>query len=145
MIARAFAGAFIIAIASGTLAFARLPQSRTTASPSASPTPTATAAPIASPTPTPTLTPLPPPPAPPPDAQAISPTTAPIGVVSPHSEPTLAPSFWAGDAAASSVPLTMHGGRPFVPVVLDGVRRDFLLSSLRPTTVDDSVDRKSVV
>ena len=136
MIARAFAGAFIIAIASGTLAVAaRLPGSHADGSSTAPPT----AAPTESPTPTPTLTPLPPPPAPPPDAQAISPTTAPVGAVSPHPEPTLAPSFWASLAATSTVPLTMHGGRPYVPVVLDGVRRDFLLSSLRPTTVDDSV------
>jgi hypothetical protein len=103
--------------------------------PSRTPTPT----PTETPTPTPTLTPLPPPPAPPPDAQAISPTTAPVGSVSPRPEPTLAPSFWLGDSASSSVPLAMHGGRPYVPVVLDGVRRDFLLSSLRPTAVDDSV------
>ncbi|HET9343406.1 MAG TPA: PDZ domain-containing protein [Candidatus Eremiobacteraceae bacterium] len=134
MIARAFAVALIIAIASCTLAVAaRLPQPVPTASSAPAPAPTET------PTPTPTLTPLPPPPAPPPDAQAISPTTAPIGVVTPRPEPTLAPSFWQGDAASSTIPLAMHGGRPYVPVVLDGVRRDFLLSSLRQTTIDDSI------
>jgi len=126
VIARAFAGAVIIAIASSTLAVAaRVPQ----------PAP----APTETPAPTPTLTPLPPPPAPPPDAQAISPTTPPVGADSPRPEPTLAPSFWQGDSGSSSVPLAMHGGRPYVPVVLDGVRRDFLLSSLRPTAIDDSV------
>lgn len=137
MIARAFAGAFFIAIASSTLAVsAHAPQPAPTATPTQASTPTP--APTETPTPTPTLTPLPPPPVPPPDAQAVSPTTAPIGDVSPRPAPTLAPSFWIGDAS-STVPLAMHGGRPFVPVVLDGVRRDFLLSSLRPTTVDDSV------
>lgn len=131
MIARAFAGACIIAIASCTLAVAGAPAPTPTAAPTPTPAPTET--------PTPTLTQLPPPPAPPPDAQAISPTTAPIGVVSPRPSPTLAPSFWLGDAGSSTVPLAMHGGRPFVPVVLDGVRRDFLLSSLRQTTIDDSI------
>jgi len=136
VIARAFAGAWIIAIASCTLAVAaRLPRPE----PIASSAPTTAPSPIETPTPTPTLTPLPPPPAPPPDAQAISPTTAPLGGVSPRPEPTLAPAFWLGDAGSSTVPLAMHGGRPFVPVVLDGARRDFLLSSLRQTTIDDSI------
>jgi len=136
VIARVFAGACIIAIATSTLAVAaRLPRPEPIASsaPTSAPTPTET------PTPTPTLTPLPPPPAPPPDAQAISPTTAPIGEVSPRPEPTLEPSFWLGDGGSSTIPLAMHGGRPYVPVVLDGVRRDFLLSSLRQTTIDDSI------
>lgn len=85
------------------------------------------------------MTPLPPPPVPPPDAQAVSATTAPIGAVSPQPAPVIISPFWLGDETSSTIPLSMHGGRPFVPIVLDGVRRDFLLSSLRPTTVDDSV------
>lgn len=144
MIARVLSGAVIIAVASSTLAVAaRLPKPSPAASaspsPNASPTHAPIPAPPETPTPTPTVTPLPPPPPPPPDAQAISPTTAPVGTISPRPVPTLAPSFWLGDSASTSVPLAMHGGRPYVPVVLDGVRRDFLLSSLRPTAVDDSV------
>lgn len=140
MIARVLVAALFVAMASDSLAVAaRQPQPAPTSAPSATPTATAAPAPPETPTPAPTVTPLPPPPVPPPDAQAISPTTAPLGAVSPRPKPTLAPSFWLGDATSSTVPLTMHGGRPFVPVVLDGVRRDFLLSSIRPTTVDDSV------
>jgi PDZ domain-containing protein len=132
VIARALVATVVLAMASVSLALAaHLPQP--------APSPTPAPVPSESPAPGPTVTPLPPPPVPPPDAQAISPTTAPIGVVSPRPQPTLAPSFWLGDEPSSTVPLSMHGGRPFVPVVLDGIRRDFLLSSIRPTTVDDTV------
>ena len=151
MIGRVIVVTVFLAMASGSLAVAaHAPQPAPTpgtvpapsAAPAASPTASAsTPTPNLTETPTPssTVTPLPPPPVPPPDAQAISPTTAPIGNVSPKPRPTVAPSFWLGDATSSTVPLSMHGGRPFVPVVLDGVRRDFLLSSIRQTTVDDSV------
>lgn len=143
MIARALAATIFVAMARGSFAAAaRQPQPPAMApspSPSLSPSPLPSPAPAETPTSTPTVTPLPPPPVPPSDAQAISPTTAPIGTPSPRPKPTLAPSFWLGVDASSTVPLSMHGGRPYVPVVLDGVRRDFLLSSLRPTTIDDTV------
>jgi len=87
----------------------------------------------------PTVTPLPPPIVPPPDAAGISATTPPIGAVSPQPRPTLANTLWLADGDTSTVPIAMHGGRPFVPVVIDGVRRDFLLSTLRSTAVDASL------
>ena len=87
----------------------------------------------------PAVTPLPPPIVPPPDAAGISATTPPIGAVSPQPRPTLPNTLWLTDSDTSTVPIAMHGGRPFVPVVIDGVRRDFLLSTLRTTAVDVSL------
>lgn len=89
--------------------------------------------------PSPTVTPLPPPLVPPPDAAGISHTTPPLGIVSPQPHPTTPDSLWlaSGSAGVSTIAITMHGGRPFVPVVADGVRRDFLLSNVRESAVDD--------
>lgn len=95
--------------------------------------------PSASPEVSPSVTPLPPPPAPPPDAAGISQTTAPIPDYTPQPSPTLPETRWLTDAATSSVPLALHGGRPFVPVVVDGVRGDFLLSTSEQTTTDVSL------
>jgi len=101
--------------------------------------PVQSAEPAPSPEVSPTVTPLPPPPAPPPDAAGISQTTAPISDYSPQPAPTLPDTRWLADAATSSVPLVLHGGRPFVPVVVDGVRRDFLLSTSHQTTIEASI------
>jgi hypothetical protein len=87
----------------------------------------------------PTVTPLPPPIVPPPDAAGISATTPPLGVVSPVPEPTVPDVLWLAAGDSTTVTIQMHGGRPFVPVVVDGARRDFLLSTLEPSTIDDSV------
>ncbi len=92
-----------------------------------------------SPEPTPTVTPLPPPPVPPPDAAAISHTTPPFVPVSPAPSPTRPDTLWLAPGDTTSIPLTMHGGRPYVPVVADGIRRDFLLSDLQQTAVDESL------
>ena len=91
-----------------------------------------------SPSPSPTVTPLPPPPVPPPDAAGISGTTPPLGAVSPAPSPTVPDMLWLAAHDTSSIPLTMHGGRPFIPVVVDGVRREFLLSDLQPSAMDES-------
>ena len=90
----------------------------------------------AEPTASPTLTPLPPPVVPPPDAAGISATTPPIGDVSPHPQPTVADTLWLATGDASTIPLTLHGGRPFVSLVVDGVRHEFMLSSLRASVID---------
>jgi hypothetical protein len=89
--------------------------------------------------PSPTVTPLPPPIVPPPDAAGISATTPPIGAVSPQPKPTVPDTLWLTDGDTSTVSIAMHGGRPFVPVVVNGVRHDFLLSTLRATAVDTSL------
>ena len=94
---------------------------------------------LQSPEPTASGTPLPPPIVPPPDAAGISPTTPPIGPVSPAPSPTLPNMLWLASSATSTVSFTMHGGRPYVPVVVDGVRHDWLLSDLQPSAVDESL------
>lgn len=86
-----------------------------------------------------TVTPLPLPPVPPPDAAGISATTAPIGSLSPQPRPTVPETIWLATSDACSVRMDLHGGRPFVPVVVDGVRREFLLDTLGPSAIDEQV------
>jgi PDZ domain-containing protein len=93
----------------------------------------------AEPSSSPTVTPLPPPPVPPPDAAGIAHTTPPLGIASPQPRPTVPNAIWLSASDSSTVAIALHGGRPFVPVVIDGVRRDFLLSSLRSSAIDDAL------
>jgi hypothetical protein len=87
--------------------------------------------------PSPTVTPLPPPPVPPQDASGISATTPPIGAISPRPRPTIPDTIWLAATDAFSVRMDLHGGRPYVPVVVDGVRRQFLLDTLSPSAIDE--------
>src|SRR5579864_8749874 len=75
----------------------------------------------------PTVTPLAPPPVPPPDAAGISATTPPLGPLSPAPQPTVPGMLWLAAGDSSSVHIDVHGGVPFVPVVVNGVRHEFLL------------------
>lgn len=88
---------------------------------------------------TPTVTPLPPPIVPPPDAAGINATTAPIGPVSPLPQPTLPDTSWIGSADSSSIAIEVHGGRAYVPVVVNGHRREFVLTTMSPTVIDASL------
>lgn len=119
------------AVCAGGALFAGLPEDRGLSKPVDPPPIMQTPEPAS-----PTVTPLPPPPVPPPDAAGISATTPPIGVVSPQPRPTIPNTLWLSSTNSSTVSIAMHGGRPYVPVVVDGVRRDFLLSSLRTTETD---------
>ena len=89
--------------------------------------------------PSPTVTPLPPPPVPPRDASGISGTTPPLEAVSPGPRPTTPEMLWLADGDASTVAIEVHGGVPYVPVVVNGERREFLLSTVRPSAVDQSL------
>jgi len=92
-----------------------------------------------SPSPTATVTPLPPPIVPPPDAAGISATTPPLSPVSPKPEPTIPDMIWPANSNSVTVGFAVHSGHIYVPVVLDGVKREFLLSTLDPTAIDESL------
>ena len=115
------------------------PSPAPSAGPLATPAPVATAAPIATPMPSPTPTMTPSPPVAPPDAAGIAATTPPLGIVTAAPAPTVPATLWLAPGDTTTVDIATHGGHPYVPVVVDGVRREFLLSTTESTAIDDSL------
>ena len=111
-----------------------------TPAPSGAPAPAATLTPPStpSPLPSPSISP-PPPPHRPRDAAGISATTPPIAPQSPVPEPTVPDALWFAPGDTSTIPIDIHDGVIFVPVVVDGKRRTFLLDSHGNTAVDNSL------
>ena len=87
--------------------------------------------------PSPSISP-PPSPVPPRDAAGISVTTPPIVPQSPVPTPTIPDALWFAPAETSTIPVEIHDGVVFVPVVADGRRRTFLLDTRGNTAVDNS-------
>ena len=87
--------------------------------------------------PSPSISP-PPSPVPPRDAAGINVTTPPIVPQSPVPTPTIPDALWFSPAETSTIPVEIHDGVVFVPVVADGRRRTFLLDTRGTTTIDNS-------
>jgi PDZ domain len=87
----------------------------------------------------PTVTPLPPEIVRPPDAAGIAATTPPLGDVTPRPAPSVPDMIWPRNVDSVTVNFASYGGHPFVPVVVDGVRRQFLLSTIEPSAIDASI------
>jgi PDZ domain len=112
---RGVVGALLVgaAMASGALA--------STGPPSvASPASRATPIPAASTTSTAGLTPSPSPIIPPHDAPAVKRTTAPLSPAPVASAPPPPDSIWLGNSETVTVPIVLHGERPFIQVVING-------------------------
>jgi len=92
--------------------------------------------------PSPSISP-PPSPVPPRDAAGISATTPPIVPQSPVPTPNIPDALWFAPAETSTIPVEIHDGVVFVPVVADGRRRTFLLDTRGNTAVDNSAPNLS--
>ena len=87
-----------------------------------SPVPNLSPSPALSPSTTqiPTALPSPSPIVPPRDAPAVRRTTAPFSPAPNASMPPPPDSIWLGNTEAVSVPMALHGERPFIQVLIDG-------------------------
>ncbi len=152
VVARRFVSAVAVLVAACTLTAggvdSRDPSPAPTALPIPSPIPSPTPSPPASsvtPTPapsslpTPQPRPVPPSPVPPRDAAGINVTPPPVPVQVPGPSPTVPASLWLAAGDTSTIPIDIHDGVVFVPVVADGKRRTFLLDTRVHTTVDYSM------
>lgn len=126
------------------------PSSIATSVPVASSSPAAVVSPSPGPSVEPSLLPSPPSlpspsPSPPPppvrprDARGISAITPPIEPQSPVPTPTIPDALWFAPSETSTIPIDIHDGVIFVPVVADGKRRTFLLDTRGNTAVDNSM------
>jgi hypothetical protein len=81
---------------------------------------------------------------PPRDAAGISVTTPPIVPQAPAPTPTIPDALWFAPSETSTIPIDIHDGVVYVPVVADGKRRTFLLDTRGTTAVDDSMTSTGV-
>ena len=94
------------------------------------------------PSPTVLVTALPPPISRPEDAHGISATMSPLLVPGTFRPPALPPAQWLTNADSFSVPCSVHAQRVFVPAVVGGAQKIFVLGSAAQTT---AIDYASVV
>lgn len=92
------------------------PSSATAAVATATPTPAASASPISTPSALHSYPPI----IPPHDAPAVKRTTAPLSPAPVASAPPPPDSIWLGNSETVTVPIVLHGERPFIQVVIDG-------------------------
>ncbi len=108
-----------------------------------SPTPASSANPVVTPTATAITTSLPV--AAPHDAPAVHATTPPLAPSSLPRAPSPPDSLWFGDSATISLPITMHGERPFLQALIDGHPATLIIDTGAPATLIDAgeVDESS--
>lgn len=130
---------FLVALwlSCGSLSLLAAPSATPTPAPtSAAPQPTLSAVhETPSPSPTPTISPSPI--VPPRDAPPVRSTTPPFTSSHGTLGPPLPDSLWLGSDAQISVPMTLHSGRPFIDVILDGHPSKLLVDTAMVTTLVD--------
>lgn len=109
------------------------PTASTSPAASAVATESPAATPSASPSPQPTRSPI----VPPRDAPAVRSTTPPIGPTQAPSIPPLPDSLWLDGDTAINVPITIHGQRPYIQVVLNGHPATFVIDTGATATIVD--------
>ena len=90
------------------------------------------------PSPTALVTALPPPISRPEDARGISATVSPVQVPATFHPPSPPPVQWQTLESSFSVPCSVHARRVFVPAVVDGVQKTFVLGSAAQTSEIDA-------
>jgi len=88
------------------------------------------------PVPAPTVTPLPPPIWPPPDAAGTAHTTPPLANLRPGALPSPPALLWFAQSDAITVAGNVIDGQLYIPVVVDGHRKIFLVDTAAPTQID---------
>jgi len=107
-------------------------------SPAPSPVATSTSTQLPTSSPSPTPSPSPSPIVPPKDAPAVRATTPPFSAPLIHTGPRPPDSMWFGDNASIAVPMTLHGGRPYIDVIVNGHPATLLVDSSAVTTLIDA-------